>query len=94
MFRKGGAPHLQILLPDEPTFDSLDAEGPALVVGDEQGDAVAPLAAAEVSQVAGVDAVSGAEVGVCKGRAQTSYYFVFRASNEIHSWLNKTSMGR
>ena len=48
------------------TFCPLEAEGPALVVGDEEGDGVAALAAAEVGQVARVDAVVGAQVGVCK----------------------------
>ena len=52
------------------TFGPVDCEGPALVVGDVEGDGVAALAAAEVGQVAGVDAVVGAQVGVCKMRTK------------------------
>ena len=47
------------------TFGPVDCEGPALVIGDVEGDGVAALAAAEVGQVARVHAVVGVQVGVC-----------------------------
>ena len=48
------------------TFGPVDCEGPALVIGDVEGDGVAALAAAEVGQVARVHTVVGVQVGVCK----------------------------
>jgi hypothetical protein len=44
----------------------LEAEGPALVVVDQEGDGVAALSGGVVSEVARVDAVVGLQVGVCE----------------------------